>query len=415
MWTLFWVCVFLATAALSWVCFRLLRAQRLGSPGEEEGTASVSVVLVAHDEAPRIGEAIRSALAEDHPALELLVVDDRSRDGTGEAARRAAGGDPRVRLLRIEERPPGWQGRVHAQDLGARAARGEWLFFLSADQRILRKDLLRAAIAECERRGAKAVSLLPRFVGEHWWERLWFHPIVNNPLVWGTFLAADRVSRSVWLLGAITMRRCTYEDMGGARAALACGAGAYEDFGWSRSFAERGERAEMLIAPGLEDVSNWTRFGEFFQGLTRWLAGLFTYRRGGWVAAAAFAGLIVACYVALAHLAADLAAARFPGLAELLALGFALTFGASYCRWNARPWWVAPVFLLVGLEVLVTFGATAVAALRNRAGWRDDALRIRAEPPGELASEPTSSQEGPTAPEPHGRSRAGTHQSRGRR
>lgn len=381
MWTALWLLVFLASAALVLVSFRLLRSHMVRAPRDDEGMSSVSVVLAAHDEAPRIGAAVRSALSQDHPRLELLVVDDRSSDGTAEAARRAAGRDPRVRIFRATERPPGWQGPLHAQALGAEASRGEWLFFLSADQQFTRANTLRAAVAECERRRAKAVALLPRFVGSRWWERLWFHPMINNPVVWGTFLAAGRMGRSAWLVGALTLRRSTYDAMGGARAALECGAGAYDDLGWSRAFTVRGERAEMVFASGLEDGSNWTSFGEFFQGLTRWCAGIFTYRRGGWIAAGALAGLLVATYVALARLASQLAAGSTPEPAGPLALGFALVIGVGYCRWNRRPWWVASVFVLVPLEVLAIFAGAAVAGLRNRAGWRDDNLRIRAAPP----------------------------------
>jgi glycosyltransferase involved in cell wall biosynthesis len=377
MWTGLWVLVFVLTVMVVFLSLRLLRAHSLARPGSEEGRESLSVILAAHDEAPRIAEALGSVLAQDHPDLEVIVVDDRSSDGTGEVARQASGGDPRLRVLRTDRRPPGWQGRLHAQDLGVQAAVGEWLFFLSADQRLTRPDVLRAAVAECRRRDVQAISVLGRFVGRRWWERLWFHPIINNPIVWGTFLGMARLRRSVWLVGALTMRRSTCEAMGGVRAALSCGAGAYDDMGWSRAFAARGDRAELVVTRHLEDFSNWDTFSTFLQGLTRWLAGIFTYRRGGWVAAGAFGALLVATYVAIGGLVADVLAARPPAPAGLLALGFALVIGVAHYRWNRESVALAPVFLLVGIEVLVSFVAAGWAGLRNRAGWRDDELLIR--------------------------------------
>ncbi len=400
MWTILWVAVLLLTAGLLLLSFRLLRAHTLGVPRPHEGEASVSVILAAHNEAPRIGEALRSVLAQDHPDFEVVVVDDRSSDGTAEASRRSSGEDSRVRVLRAERRPPGWQGRLHAQALGVGASRGEWLFFLSADQRMTRASLLRSAVAECERRGVKAITVQGRFAGERWWERLWLHPIVNNPIVWGTFLAMSRLRRSVWLVGALTLRRDTYESLGGVHAALSCGAGAYDDLGWSRAFATRGERAEMVMTPDMEDVSNWESFSGFLQGLSRWCAGIFTYRKGGWLAAGALGALLVAAYVAVAAAVGDLAAGRAPAPAGPLALGFLLLVGVAHCRWNGLSMTFAPVFLLVGLWVLVTFAASARARLRNRARWRDDELLILAASPQRGASDLGDSPDANAQPAP---------------
>ena len=68
-----------------------------------------------------------------YPRLEVLVVDDRSRDRTGEIARWFAARDQRVRVLSIDELPPGWTGKTHALYRAAAMAAGEWLWFLDAD------------------------------------------------------------------------------------------------------------------------------------------------------------------------------------------------------------------------------------------------------------------------------------------
>src|ERR671926_888954 len=44
----------------------------------------VSIVIPACNEAREIGAAVRSRLADDYPDLELILVDDRSTDGTGD-------------------------------------------------------------------------------------------------------------------------------------------------------------------------------------------------------------------------------------------------------------------------------------------------------------------------------------------
>lgn len=381
MWSLFWAAVLVLVGLLALRSLRLLREHSLSDPDSGAGTASLSVILTARNEASRIQDAIYSVLAQDHPELELVVVDDRSSDETLEIALRAAETDPRVRVLHAETRPSGWQGRLHAQALGVEASRGRWLFFFSADQRLTSPTVLRGAIAECETRELDAITVLGRFVGNRWWERFWFHPIIDNPVVWGAFLAISQLGRSVWLVGALTMRRATYDELGGVRAALDCGAGGYDDLGWSRTFTARGKRAQLLVSRNLEDVSNWESFQDFLHGLTRWCVGIFTYRSGGWVAAAALGALIALAYVALARSALDLLSGRPPEPAGIFALGVALVIGAAHCRWNRLPLRFAPLFLVVGIEVLVIFALTAWAGLRNRASWRDDELAVRVPPP----------------------------------
>ena len=92
-------------------------------------------MIPAHDALPDVLEAVRSALAQSCAPIEVVVVDDRSTDGTGEAVERAfgdavsvAGGDPRVRVLRGH-----FGGAAAARNAGWRATRTEWVAFLDAD------------------------------------------------------------------------------------------------------------------------------------------------------------------------------------------------------------------------------------------------------------------------------------------
>jgi cellulose synthase/poly-beta-1,6-N-acetylglucosamine synthase-like glycosyltransferase len=91
------------------------------------------VVVAARNEAGGIEAAVRSMLALDYPALEVIVVDDRSEDDTGVILDRLADADPRLRVLHLAELPDGWLGKNHALHVGAAAARGELLLFTDAD------------------------------------------------------------------------------------------------------------------------------------------------------------------------------------------------------------------------------------------------------------------------------------------
>ncbi len=98
---------------------------------------SASVVVPARDEEAVVGEALGSLLDQDYPgSLEVLVVDDRSTDRTGEIIAGLAARYPeRLTALRVDDLPEGWLGKNHALYRGAEEARAEWLLFTDADVR----------------------------------------------------------------------------------------------------------------------------------------------------------------------------------------------------------------------------------------------------------------------------------------
>ena len=86
------------------------------------GSPAVTAVIPARDEAACIGETVASLLAQDYPGeLRVVVVDDNSRDGTGQVARDAAaklGKTDRLTVLSGRPLPAGWTGKLWAQQQG---------------------------------------------------------------------------------------------------------------------------------------------------------------------------------------------------------------------------------------------------------------------------------------------------------
>lgn len=108
-------------------------------PAEVEGRAEwprLSIIVPACNEAATLEEATRAKLASDYPNLELVLVDDRSTDGTTEIVDALSASDARVRAVHVRELPDGWLGKVHAQHRGVEAATGDWLLFSDADVHI---------------------------------------------------------------------------------------------------------------------------------------------------------------------------------------------------------------------------------------------------------------------------------------
>lgn len=132
-------------------------------------TPLVSVIIPARDEARIIGTTVRALLAQTYPSVEVIVVNDRSTDATGEIL--ASIDDPRLVAIAGEEPPPGWLGKPWALHQGSLRAHGELLLFVDADV-YYAPDAVAAAVARLERSGMAMTSLLPRFELHGFWEHV---------------------------------------------------------------------------------------------------------------------------------------------------------------------------------------------------------------------------------------------------
>jgi glycosyltransferase involved in cell wall biosynthesis len=168
----------------------------------------VTAIIPAKDEEAHIAECLASVQAQSYPNLEILVVDDRSSDGTAVIAEAIASRDPRVRVLRNHELPPGWTGKPYALHIASQAAQGDWFWFLDADTRHV-PSCLSICMEYGRQQGAALVSLIPEMRCDSFWEavvqplagivlmRSFPPPLVNrdrNPLAFanGQFLLIKR-------------------------------------------------------------------------------------------------------------------------------------------------------------------------------------------------------------------------------
>jgi len=120
----------------------------------------VSIVLAGRDEGRRIEQTVRRLFAQRDVKLQLIVVDDRSRDHTPEVLARLSAEFPALESVRIEKLPSGWLGKTHACHVGSLRARHPWLLFSDADCH-MSDDLVARAIALAEREQADHVALFP--------------------------------------------------------------------------------------------------------------------------------------------------------------------------------------------------------------------------------------------------------------
>ncbi len=91
-------------------------------------TDLVSVVIPAYNASATLDETLQSVRAQTYKTLEILVVDDGSRDDTVAIAERHAAADPRVRVIQQEN-----AGVAAARNRGWAEARADFLAFVDAD------------------------------------------------------------------------------------------------------------------------------------------------------------------------------------------------------------------------------------------------------------------------------------------
>ncbi|HEY4222264.1 MAG TPA: glycosyltransferase family 2 protein [Myxococcota bacterium] len=138
-------------------------------------TNKLLVIIPARNEAARIGATLQALLRaelDEGAALHILVVDDRSSDGTAALVEQLASetpGDVTVRVLRLVDDPPagafGKPRALHAavQDARSRGALTPLVLFLDADV-VLEPAALGGLVRAHDHCGADALSGVPRLV-----------------------------------------------------------------------------------------------------------------------------------------------------------------------------------------------------------------------------------------------------------
>ncbi|MDZ4768753.1 MAG: glycosyltransferase family 2 protein [Chloroflexota bacterium] len=249
--------VILAIALLNALAFPRLRRAPADAPlhdpdapGTDRDPTLVSVCIPARDEAPIIADTIARLLAQDHPAFEIVLLDDGSSDGTAAIARRAAGRDPRVRIIEGRPLPPGWIGKNWACHQLSGVAQGKLLCFTDADV-AWGDGALRALTATLIHRDADMVTVWSTQVTVTWGERL-IVPLIAfvilgylpTPLVHHTRSTAFAAANGQCLL----FRRRAYDRIGGH---MAVRASIVEDIAFARAIKRRGARLRMIDGAGM--------------------------------------------------------------------------------------------------------------------------------------------------------------------
>ena len=186
---------------------------------DPERAPSVGVIIPARNEAENIEECLASLTKSRYPNFEIIVVDDRSEDGTAELARTVpAGNAKRLVVIDGEALPQGWLGKPWACQQGARVTSAELLLFADADT-THGENLLSRSITELQNKDADLLNVLGLQVMESFWEYL-VQPQIFLAVVFRHPDLERSARSSQWQDGVangqfMLMPRTSYEAIGG--------------------------------------------------------------------------------------------------------------------------------------------------------------------------------------------------------
>jgi glycosyltransferase involved in cell wall biosynthesis len=345
-------------------------ARRIKDLGEQPvpvaaDTPSLSVIIPARDESAAITDSLGTVLEGLPAGGEIILIDDRSEDGTGKIARLLGSGDERLCVVRIEELPEGWLGKNHALDVGARKAGGEWLLFTDADVHF-EKSCMARALAFAEGGGLDHLVVAPEMRAEGFWERT-FEPIFLILLL--TRLRAWKVndpdSGSFLGIGAFNLvRRKAYDRAGGHDAMRD---EVIDDLVLGRNLRRSGAR--QAIVSGRDHL--WVRWnvgiGGLIHGLEKNAYAGFGYRP---------ARTVLGCLgLTAVTVVPSLSPTVLGGWSALPGIGMWITFALLYRmagRFTNAPWTYFLTFPLgVGLIVYSILRSAVLYHIRGGVVWRD--------------------------------------------
>ena len=237
----------------------------------------VSILIPARNEAQRIGPCLKSLLTQDYPNYEILVLDDRSTDGTfnlvqtySQQASKKSDRVLQLKVLKGKELPRGWLGKPWACYQLSLKAQGEWLFYIDADTWHL-PETLKRTVQMAEKRKADVLSLLTRQITQTWMESLVipvmaFHLLAFFPARLA-LKAESRLNRFAGVSGQfIFIRRSVYRAFGGHQTVKN---EVVEDLNFGKQLVQKGYRVVLGDGSDVSFCRMYTTIGEVWDGFSK--------------------------------------------------------------------------------------------------------------------------------------------------
>lgn len=240
------------------------------APPESE---PVVAIVPSRNEALGLPATLPALLAQGADLDRILIVDDRSEDDTGTVAgllgEDAGKNAPPVEVIRVEELPDGWMGKVHAQSAGVDRLGDdvEWILFTDADihhgPTVVRRLLARAANGPYD-----LVSIMARLRTETEWERLLMPAFVYFFQAMYPFRHASEPTSDVASAagGCVLIRRSMLDAAGGPAAYKSA---VIDDLALARAVKDAGGRLWIGFDADVVSLRAYPKLGDIVDMIAR--------------------------------------------------------------------------------------------------------------------------------------------------
>jgi len=347
----------------------------LGQSQKQNATTwpKVSLVIPACNEGETISAAMESLLKIDYPNLEIILVNDRSTDATGQIIDQLSLIDRRIKAVHVNYLPPGWLGKVNALERGLSFTNSDWILLSDADVHFA-PDALKNAVVYCLKDNIDFLTAIPDVITSSALLQVVIAQLFHQAsLFFKPHKINDPKHRACYGQGAfMLMRRSTYlrsERMEWLKMEVV------DDTGLALMMRRAGARMAAVAGLNQVEIEWYPSLGAFLRGIEKNAFAFSQYSLSllvGWTAliVGIFAGFTVAPI--LGH---SLAAASFT-MASLVVYLFAIR--AQLVRiMRVRPW-TAFVFPLSFVVLPLLFLRAALVTLgRGGVNWRGTFYGLR--------------------------------------
>lgn len=228
---------------------------------------SISVLVPVRNEEGKVGRCLESLAQQDYPDFEIIVVDDKSTDSSGQIIAELARRFSHIKVIQGRESRPGWLGKCNALNHASPHATGDWLVFSDADT-YHHPNSLRDAISAALKYNVDMISFMPVQ------ELYSFSERVIMPVLLGSFLMGDPTnsindakSPRAYAYGQyIMVKRTAYDAIGGHESVKDQ---ILDDISIGRVTKEKGFSVTACDGRPLYTVRMYTNFSELWNGWTK--------------------------------------------------------------------------------------------------------------------------------------------------
>ncbi len=178
--------------------------------------SDITVLIPARNEAELIGKTL-AGLEHQGQGLRIILVDDDSSDGTSDIVRQSA--VPNLQLIQSAPLPPGWSGKLWAQEQGLRAVETPLTLLLDADIELV-PDIINSLKVKRLSDNLQLVSLMAVLRFETYWEKLLMPAFIHFFKMIYPFALANKPGTKIAAAagGCILVETAVLREIGGMAA-----------------------------------------------------------------------------------------------------------------------------------------------------------------------------------------------------